>query len=530
MTTDMFSRVIRRLMLFGLIVMTAAGCASSQKRTQLESVARDWCMTIRASQIIPVYPLTQDIQPGDVFLVQMPVDRQQQQYAQNGFLPLDNHLARLHVAGYADFYSRCFLGRPEDAHAVLPLEWVRPSPIAGSPPAPWSMAPGAAFPSYSFSVTGGSGMNLAIPVSGVPVGLSLLGTDAATGTITMEDARTLGVDILSLDAQLRAWVREDDSRRQFIAHFAPPAGQPPRNFLRVVTRIYLTGGLQVTLTDSSQRAAGLNAGLARPLEGMLSNTSSDETTAAAAYENVIERLNALLSRAAPTPGTALSLAGSVRVAAASARTIALSETFNPPLVIGYLAFDVAIDEHGALGSAIPTHALLSRQIRLADSRLITGLLGGDGLLDAHVTRELRSFAATDARARTLLDRLDALARQTVPARYRVYQRCRDEPESRVLVQDVPGSPDVDGLRVYITNARLSLQAFASCIIDASRLTTACEKPSSSTPSVAAVHRDLATYRDLTSHAGVMARYTPLAQAAQHHYVQLLRDASTSTGD
>ena len=38
------------------------------KQRALERVARDWCLTIRASQIIPVYPLDEDIQVGDVFV------------------------------------------------------------------------------------------------------------------------------------------------------------------------------------------------------------------------------------------------------------------------------------------------------------------------------------------------------------------------------------------------------------------------------------------------------------------------------
>ena len=41
-------------------------------------------------------------------------------------------------------------------------------------------------------------MSLAVPVSGVPVGLSLLASDSASGTIQIEDARTLGVDTISL--------------------------------------------------------------------------------------------------------------------------------------------------------------------------------------------------------------------------------------------------------------------------------------------------------------------------------------------
>ena len=85
-----------------------SGCCTS-KKCQLEHVARDWCLTIRASQVIPVYPLTEDVQPGDVFLVQVPIDKQQDEYDQNGFLPLDNHIARINPDGYANFYRNSFL-------------------------------------------------------------------------------------------------------------------------------------------------------------------------------------------------------------------------------------------------------------------------------------------------------------------------------------------------------------------------------------------------------------------------------------
>lgn len=50
---------------------------------------------------------------------------------------------------------------------ILPKEWIRP---AGATAGAWSNAPGTAFPTYSFAVNSGAGLNLAIPVSGVPVG------------------------------------------------------------------------------------------------------------------------------------------------------------------------------------------------------------------------------------------------------------------------------------------------------------------------------------------------------------------------
>ena len=44
----------------GLILVAAGSCAS-KKKTQLERVAKDWCLTIRASQVLPVYPLSEDV-------------------------------------------------------------------------------------------------------------------------------------------------------------------------------------------------------------------------------------------------------------------------------------------------------------------------------------------------------------------------------------------------------------------------------------------------------------------------------------
>lgn len=63
----------------GVMLFALAGCgemAMRQKERQMELVARDWSMTIRASQVVPVYPLNEDIVPGDVFLVNQTVAAQ----------------------------------------------------------------------------------------------------------------------------------------------------------------------------------------------------------------------------------------------------------------------------------------------------------------------------------------------------------------------------------------------------------------------------------------------------------------------
>ena len=104
-----------------------AGCNSlpRSKDQELEQVAKDWSMTIRASQVIPVYPLTEDLQPGDVFLVQVPIEQQQQVYKEKGFLPLDNLVDRITPGGYCKFYGQSFMygDDPTKPCKPLPVTW-----------------------------------------------------------------------------------------------------------------------------------------------------------------------------------------------------------------------------------------------------------------------------------------------------------------------------------------------------------------------------------------------------------------------
>jgi len=62
--------------------------------------------------------------------------------------------------------------------------------------------------------------------------------------------------------------------------------------------------------------------------------------------------------------------GSLRIAAASARSIALDETFVPPLIIGYLGFDCEIQDNGELGPPIPTHSHLDGTSRVHHGKVV----------------------------------------------------------------------------------------------------------------------------------------------------------------
>src|SRR5258707_1383646 len=155
----------RALILMRAVGMLSGWATQRMSGDQLARVAKDWSLSIRASQVIPVYPLTEDLQPGDVFLVQTPVEEQVKVYLAKGFLPLENLVTRLSPAGYARFYR----GWPyvADGDKAPPRPWQFPRD--DSPDSDFSRAPLAAFPTYNFSVSRSGGLNVAIPVQGVPV-------------------------------------------------------------------------------------------------------------------------------------------------------------------------------------------------------------------------------------------------------------------------------------------------------------------------------------------------------------------------
>lgn len=342
-----------------LAVLLIAGCGISRLSSrQLERVAKDWSLSIRASQVIPVYPLTEDLQPGDVFLVQTPVEDQIRVYRDRGFLPLENQLTRLSVAGYPAFYSQW--PGVDGAGAVAPPRlWQFPHG-AGAGDSDFARAPLVAFPSYSFAVSRSGGLNVALPVQGVPIGLNLLDAASATGTITMKDAYTYGLPAQVLQQALEEWVAGNGA---YVRQFAPPlpAAQDSKGakpfFLRVVNRVYLVKTVDVSLLANRSGGGGADVGAGKAVE-LLNLGTEKETT------RRFDEVNAIISKA--NHGVADAVAGelpggSVKVAMATSRTISLVETFARPLVVGYLAFDFPILAGGRIGPPVATFSQLENR-------------------------------------------------------------------------------------------------------------------------------------------------------------------------
>jgi len=215
-------------------------------------------------------------------------------------------------------------------------------------------------------VSRSGGLSLAVPVQSVPVGLNLLDTRSANGTITLKDAYTYGLPSRLLHDAVLAWsLGSRDFLRQF-ASVAPAAGdKSPRKdfYLRVVNRVYLVKTVDVTLFANRATAADGSAGVPGKIDLL---NIGDGTEAAKRFDEV----NKVLARASgPKSDNAvvadesagappIAAGGSIRVAMATSRSVSMVESFARPLAIGYLATDYRILANGQLDAPVSALPML----------------------------------------------------------------------------------------------------------------------------------------------------------------------------
>lgn len=348
---------------FALSLLLAAGCASGKSRRQLEQVAKGWCETIRASQVIPVYPLTEDLSPGDVFLVQTPIASQAKLYKERGFLALDDRRTRLKGLDYGRVYFDGYWdwGKEFAATPHTPPNRVIPGQLTADNPGTnvflQVAAPRVAFPTYTFEGQSSFGLSLAIPVQGIPVALNFLQADRVDGTVTILDARTYAADEQQLYASLRSWAGADEVQQ--ILDETVRRASPDPIFLRVVSRVYLAGGVIVSLNRSSSAGGQGRGGFNPPEVPSVLDEAGNVNTG---YTNLLHALSATAKSPLSDLTDSTKAGGSVRFVAASQSSVGLSEAFDRLLAIGYLGFDVPVYAGGVLGAPLPTFQLLDRSV------------------------------------------------------------------------------------------------------------------------------------------------------------------------
>jgi hypothetical protein len=308
---------IRTMSLIACVAATLSGCAAYEENKQLTSINKDWNRLIRASHIYPVYPLSQDIMPGDIFLVSSDIE-DVQAWNQPGYLPLDHLVARLYPTNFITFYTNSWSAYND----LLPRAFLKDNS--------WSNAPVAGFPSYSFTVTQGAGANVALPIQGIPVGLGIMGAKQASGYVTLADAHTYGVDEMSLRNQVWSYIRANEDQLSYL--LAPDQ----TNYLQVVTRVYVVGQVTVSMVNDSSTGGSVWGGSPKDVPIPVLRTND----AAGNYTNMLSAVNSSIPAASAV--SSILPGGTFKFSSASSRSVSMSESFPQPIVVGYNGFSFAI--------------------------------------------------------------------------------------------------------------------------------------------------------------------------------------------
>jgi hypothetical protein len=242
-----------------------------------------------------------------------------------------------------------------DEASAPPRLWQFPGEPVGTKPSSFANAPLAAFPTYGFAVSRSEGLNLAIPVQGVPIGLNLLDSASATGSITLKEAYTYALPGQVMFEQVQEWSKlKKDYLRQFGPWVDPKDKKTHYSYLRVVNRVYLVKTVNITLFSGQGTSGGLSVGVPKPVELMNIPDGQKAEATFKALNDIIGKATESVAPAAGAAGSGIAPGGSVKVAMATNRSVSLVETFPRPLAIGYLAFDYRILADGTLDTPVAT--------------------------------------------------------------------------------------------------------------------------------------------------------------------------------
>lgn len=233
------------------------------------------------------------------------------------------------------------------------------------------------------------------------------------------------------------------------------------HFLRIVSRVYVTGQVSVLLNNDEATGLEAAAGADRPVKrlGIVEGNEKEN------YNAAIEEINNIAAENIP--------GAKFKIASASSRSVMLNETFKRPLVIGYVGFDMPILIGGRLGAPISTLAQLTGQGAILEhSEENTYRLASF----AHMYQALKGISGNEAER--ILEELNKLA-TLLPDRYpftlyEVNLQQTDDGRSRYIIEKdlmiIQGAKvkrqDFNSLIDYCSNALSTVEAIESYLPNA----------------------------------------------------------------
>lgn len=358
------------------------GCVSTPRG----AAAREWSLTLREMQIVPVFPPREDVYVGDVYAVDQDELKQFEEHFgadKEGFLPISILAAHIPLEkDTSTFYS----SRPSFPRSDLASE----DPAAAAQPygdydvytqGDVSRLRIVGFPEFmSATITQGD-IAAFIPTEAVNIGAAAGFTHSQQVKISVPVAESYAYPAaLALKAAQAALKNSGIDQITSVDQSTVKDGGVIGH-LRLITEVYYTRVIDVSFFNSDSRGAGADvkinaaAGLPMPTEppatppSAPSPTPTPATAADASHPDVgatattlLDNLNSQLeaSMASQVPG------GKVRFVSAGAYGVAMRRTFERPVAIGYRGVLIEIRKSdkdgivfvgkGALSSWIATGA------------------------------------------------------------------------------------------------------------------------------------------------------------------------------
>ena len=219
----------------------------------------------------------------------------------------------------------------------------------------------------------------------------------ASGTVTIADAYTFGLDNYRLAKIVQDWALKE---RSLLRSYEPREGG--YHFLRIISRVYVTGRVSVTVKNDETMGGEVAAGADCPINLIVGKDGSSREN----YSKAIEAINVLAEK--QLPGV------KVKIATATSRAVTFSEEFRKPLVIGYVGFDMPILKGGRVGAPISTLAQLTGKPELRAGSVDVVYVYRLAAL-SHMYQALKRIPGEKARSiRSKLDALEQLLPKSYP--------------------------------------------------------------------------------------------------------------------
>lgn len=354
------------------------GCVSTPRG----AAAREWSLSLRELQIVPVFPPREDVYVGDVYAIdQDEIKLFEKRYGayKDGFLPI--YVLAAHVPlqqGTSDFYAkrpsfpRSDLAGTDPSHAAQPTN--EPDNVYTSGDVSRLRIVG--FPEFmSATITQGD-IAAFIPTEAVNIGAAAGFTHSQQVKISVPVAESYAYPSAQAFAAAEQYLKDSGINKVLgVDPLVVPDGAI-LGHLRLITEVYYTRVIDVSFFNSQSRGARIDAKIntppgigspesppppapapSTPSSGPTSPPPADGAPpdAASTASSLVNDLNNQLdaAMASQVPG------GKVRFVSAGAYGVAMRRTFERPVAIGYRGLLIAVQRTGKDGITLVSKGSIS---------------------------------------------------------------------------------------------------------------------------------------------------------------------------